>query len=172
VHIYGAYLVVSSNKNMTRTILLISLLFQLLQSHGQTCQTSPKYNLDENCSEGGQQNMNYCFSKAVDTLKKIMNVKYTCITRFLDSKIKYYSKNDTSQVSDYKKMKRIIISSQKIWVKLQAENVSFYEGGGGTITPMLVAQSLIMDLKDRLRRLDEFIKEIGQGDDSAVLNCK
>jgi hypothetical protein len=51
-------------------------------------------------------------------------------------------------------------------------NASYYESGGGTITPMLSAQSIIKDFRDRLEWLDNLIEEEGQGNQAKVLKCK
>jgi uncharacterized protein YecT (DUF1311 family) len=158
---------------MKQIILLIILVLFGHISFGQDSLTINKYNLDKDCNQGGQQEMNVCYGKAMEKLSKIMQTKYECLINYLDNRIKYYySIKDTSSFFEYKKMKLFISTSQTIWEELQIENASFYKSGGGTITPMLVSESLIMDLKDRLMRLDDFIEEIGQGDDTEVLKCK
>ena len=55
---------------------------------------------------------------------------------------------------------------------MQKKILLFGRLGGGTITPMYVAQSLIKDEKDRLIWLDSIIEEEGQGDETEVLKCE
>lgn len=157
---------------MTRMIFSIAFLLQCLFATGQNSQTIEKYNLDQNCyDESGQQEINICYLKAAEKLSEILQTKYDCIMAFLDNRIMDYSNKDTIMVTYYSKMKQNIISSQEIWDKLKKENALFYDGGG-TITPMLIGQSLIRDIKDRLSRLDDYIEYIGQGNDDKILKCE
>ena len=148
---------------MTQSILLIA----------QDSISNDKYNFDKDCYNGGQQDVNYCLSNVSDTLSKIVQLKYECLIAYFDLKIKKHSfSKDTSIVADYIKEKQFLVSSQITWRKLADENASFWEIGGGTITPMYVAQSLIKDEKDRLIWLDSIIVEEGQGDETEVLKCE
>ncbi len=148
---------------MTQSILLIA----------QDSISYDKYNFDKDCYNGGQQEVNYCLSNVSVKLSKIVQNKYECLIAYFDLKIKKYSSSkDTSIVADYIKEKQFLISSQVTWRKLADENASFWEIGGGTITPMYVAQSLIKDEKDRLIWLDSIIEEEGQGDETEVLKCE
>ncbi|MCX6269700.1 MAG: hypothetical protein NTU44_00485 [Bacteroidetes bacterium] len=157
---------------MTRIVLIVILSLSSLWAFTQDPQPNDKYNCDKNCNTGGQQDMNFCLSKAQEKLSKIMQIKYECLIGFFDAKINYFARKDSLIASDYLRMKKRIISSQFTWEKLKKENADFYKDGGGTITPMLIIQSLIKDLKDRLKWLDDVIEELGQGDESEVLKCE
>lgn len=132
-----------------------------------------KYDVDNNCDEGGQQEMNYCLSEAEKKLLKIMLTKYKCLIAYFDSQInEYASPKDSAILADVLKQKKYLISSQKAWKKLADQNAAYWNIGGGTITPMYVAQSFIKDIKDRLYWLDNIIEEEGQGDEVEVLKCQ
>jgi len=159
---------------MKSIIFIITFLLQCFWVLGQNSHAIDKYNFDKDCDQGGQQNINVCYTKAEEKLSKIMEIKYECVTAYFDIQIKKYSSSiaDTSIVANYIKEKQFLISSQTAWRKLADENARFLEIGGGTITPMYVAKSLIKDIKDRLKWLDGVIEEEGQGNEIKVLKCK
>lgn len=154
--------------------LLISLVFflQSILIFSQNSETKDKYNLDNNCYEGTQQDINYCLSKLELKLSKDIQIKYDCIIAYFDLKIKYYTERDTSIATDYIKMKKSITESQATWGKLKMENASFYTGDDGSETPMFIGQSLIKDDLDRLKWMDNLIEEEGQGNETEILKCK
>ncbi len=136
--------------------------------------TIDNYNLDKYCYQGGQQEINFCLNEVDKKLSDILQVKYGCLVSYYESEINKYSTsiNDTLILTDLKKQKQFLISSQTAWRKLTKANALFWSTGGGTITPMHVAQSSIKDIKDRLLWLDSIIEEEGQGNVRQVLSCK
>ncbi len=158
---------------MKKLLLIISLLLQSIILISQDSITIDKYNFDKDCYDGAQQEINYCLSNVSKKLSEIVQKKFECLVSYFDLKINEYSfSKDTSLVADYIKEKQFLTSSQLAWEKLAEENASFWEIGGGTITPMYVAISLIKDKKDRLIWLDSIIEEEGQGDVIVVLKCE
>jgi uncharacterized protein YecT (DUF1311 family) len=154
-------------------ILIISLPFKLIL--GQESLKIDKYNLDSACySMDGQQDVNYCLFEAKNKLSKIMQIKFDCLIAYFDFEIIKYSSSieDTSIVADYIQEKQLLISSQNDWSKLTEDNARFWGIGGGSISPMYVAESLIKDIKDRLKWLDDIIEEEGQGNVIEVLRCE
>lgn len=169
---------------MKRTLTILIFLFLLVGNNvfaqsndikeAKYSQAINKYNLDKDCGDGGQQEINFCLSIAEKKILNILQVKYDCLIAYCDGQISKYSisAKDSSILTDLKKQKQLLISSQTAWRKLADENASFWEIGGGTITPMYVAQSFIKDIKDRLIWLDDIIEEEGQGNVKEVLKCK
>jgi hypothetical protein len=152
--------------------LILLFLFQSILMNGQTEMKNDKYNFDKDCFDGDQQDINICYSKAITKFSKVMEKKYNCIISYFDTQIKYYSNNDKEIESEYAKMKAKLISSQNTWEKLKEQNSDFYDGGGGTETPMLIGQSIVKDYKDRLTWLDNLIEEEGQGNEMELLKCE
>jgi hypothetical protein len=136
-----------------------------ISSYGKIVDTY--YIYENGCDTGGQQDWNYCLAKAADTLSAILYKKYTCIVSYLEGEIEQnsHSIKDTAILSMYKKEKKSVLESQATWEKLLNENFNYYKGDGGTMENMDLALSLIEDDKDRLRRLDRIITELGEGFD-------
>jgi uncharacterized protein YecT (DUF1311 family) len=75
-------------------LILFLLVFLITTvSFAQTSKQKSEYNFEKDCYSGGQQDANYCLSKAVEKYSRVMNQKYTCILNYLDSQINYYSKS-------------------------------------------------------------------------------
>ena len=160
---------------MIKQLLLIIIIsfWSFCLCYGQANNQTDKYNFDKDCNEGNlnQQEINICLGKALDNLNKIMSEKYKCLISSLDTAIKIYSINDTALASTYKRLKKIVVNSQTSWEKLENQNVSLYLSyyNEGTDRPMFYAMSKIQDVKDRLRRLDDFVDTLEQ---DRIINCK
>lgn len=120
------------------------------------------FQYERGCDTGGQQWTNICLIEAEKKLSGLIDKKYNCIISYLDSRIALKS-NNKEALEELKQEKESVVESQKTWGKLSKENQSYYKNGGGTMTPMLLAESLINDDKDRLRKLDDIIEDLAQG---------
>jgi uncharacterized protein YecT (DUF1311 family) len=154
-----------------KKILLIVVVLRSFGCIGQNINTNEKYNLDKDCKQGKQQDMNVCMANALNQLNTIMLAKYDCIVSSMDTLIKIYSVKDTAFASTYRKMKTAIVNSQENFDKMEMQNANFYTYfyEGGSILPMLYASSKIQDIKDRLKRLDDFIATLQP---TGRFNCK
>jgi hypothetical protein len=131
------------------------------------------YVYEKGCDTGGQQDVNRCLSIASTRLSELVNFKYNCIISYLENKIREYSisKKDSEIAGPYKREKESLVLSEVTWNTLVKQNLLYYKGAGGTMTPMLESLSLIDDCKDRLRTLDEIEGDLGQGEDG-FKECK
>lgn len=153
--------------------LILLLFLQSLIAFGQNEQTqTDKYNFDKECHEADTQtDVNICLYEASVKLSKVVKKKYDCIMAYFESEIKSNSDNPEIQ-SYFIKNKKDLALSQSTWEKLKEQNGEFYNGGGGTETPMLISQSIIKDYKDRLAWLDNLIEEEGQGKNNPLMKCE
>ena len=140
--------------------ILILMIFSICNSQKKTS----KYEIDKKCySLTQQQPLNGCLTEKAIILKKKVEDKYNCILNYLQKKIENCNKEKCEEFEYYKKHKDNLISSQKTWRTLKKQNAEFWDGGGGSITPMYIAESVIQDCKDRLNWLDNVIEEAEQG---------
>ncbi|RDC66158.1 lysozyme inhibitor LprI family protein [Adhaeribacter pallidiroseus] len=160
---------------------ILTMLFVLISSvvysqnneiiTNQKAQLLDRYNFDDDCGNGAQQDINICLGKAIEKLEKLLFDKYRCLISSLDMAIQKNSLEDKQQASEYKKIKKAIITSQKTFEKLKKQNTIFYLSyyREGTERPMFFGLSKIQDLKDRLNRLDDYLETLEQDN---VIKCK
>lgn len=155
-----------------KPVLVLLFLIQSIIAFGQTEETqTKKYDFDKDCGDGTQTEMNICYYEATVELSKVMKKKYDCIMAYFDSEIKANSDDPETQAY-YIKNKKDLALSQATWEKLKEQDGEFYNGGGGTETPMLISQSIIKDYKDRLSWLDNLIEVEGQGNNNPLMKCE
>ena len=154
---------------MFLTLLCLLVFPPMLFGQGNFIQKDNYYWYEKGCDTIYQQQpMNVCLIEAEKQLSKLVQQKYDCIISYLNVQIA--SKTDKEEVKYLKRERESVAQSQKTWEKLEGENEAYYVGGGGTMTPMEEALSLIDDDKDRLRRLDDIIEDLGQGNDGLKCN--
>lgn len=143
--------------------------------YGQINNQFDKYNFDTACNDGNlsQQEINICIGKVLEKLNKVMGNKCLYLESSIDSLIKDTTNNSKDRIADYKRIKSILISSQIAWERLEENNSEFYKTfyGQGTELPMYYGLSKIQDIKDRLKRIDDFIETLGQEKES-LIKCK
>ena len=120
-----------------------------------------------------QIDLNDCSYRQFLKLDSIINGKFDCINNYLVEQIlKSENTNDSTMVKYYKNIEFLLNKSQDSWIELLNANLDFYYGiyKGGSIYPFARNSSAIIDAKDRIRRLDDFIVTLSQGNNENI--CK
>lgn len=110
------------------------------------------------CYDGSQLEMNQCSADELHYYDSILNLKYKVVINQLNKDIK----EEIQYKENYNFiLKKSLIESQKIWIKLKESNREVYEKyyNGGSIRPLVKNTQTINDTKDRIEFLDNFISE-------------
>ncbi|MES2811270.1 MAG: lysozyme inhibitor LprI family protein [Bacteroidota bacterium] len=110
------------------------------------------------CYDGSQLEMNMCSANELTYYDSILNVKYKIIIQKLDKQI---IEEVNLQENSSENLKKIIIESQKIWIKSKESNrnVIQFQYNGGSMLPFAKNSQTIIDTKERIKFLEELLLE-------------